>query len=903
MTSIGEEAFYGCDNLVSFEASENNENYVSVDGVLYDKKMETLICYPSCKSDTCFDIPETVTHVKAYAFSGVIAIEKVTLAGDIKFADVSFLRCDNLMEISGLDKQKNRHLMRHVQGCFKEEIAEILITGKADERRDWSGFEDWSGYNNTINENLRDAIALECVNYLKNHKYTKTHLKNLAEYFNHNIEHISAKAFALFYEILISKKADKALELIPINSIARKKEQVSDHDAELLKKFLSEEDSQLQSFEISKGVLVKYFEAEGVTEVVIPDSVKEIGSYAFDECPNIVSVKIPKNVTEISDSTFDKCTSLKEITVDEENENYSSSNGMLLRTYTSWRDDKKHTEIVICPKGITDGVIPAKVTEFSIGKIIHLKNVAVEKSSKYFTAENNVIYSKNKTKLICSLKFNESVVIPDTVKVICDRAFYECQNLESVEIPDSVTEIGESAFARCNRLTEITIPDSVKSMGAGYSFNAPFQGCENLKTVTLPKEMEYLGAVFSECKNLESLELPKGIKTIECCSFEDCEGLKKIVIPDGVEKIGEYAFNGCKSLCEIRIPDSVTDIHSNNFYGCKSLPEENGIYYADKWAVRSVDSVAGQSYSLREGTVGILHGIFGTHDVYFNAKKKFGSVYIPESVKHLTPSTLRIFEEIKVAENNESFISVDGVLFDKDMKTLLMYPMEKRADSYVIPDGVTTISAGAFEYCKNLKKVIIPEGVTTIGGSAFSYTSNLTEIELPYTAKKIGDYAFVNCLYSRAGKSHDHSITLYLCKDEIKIPLILQGNWNMNAEEKRLNNFISATSVDNMEYNFNDLKSSSYKTPLALFTVLTNHDAEFAHEYLRKNIKRIFKELIDTENIPVIYQILPLGYVNEKNIDDLFNYANTNEKTEIKLILMNYKHEHIGQTKKPKLKL
>ena len=188
--------------------------------------------------------------------------------------------------------------------------------------------------------------------------------------------------------------------------------------------------------------------------------------------------------------------------------------------------------------------------------------------------------------------------------------------------------------------------------------------------------------------------------------------------------------------------------------------------------------------------------------------------------------------------------------------------------SFSIPDGVEKIEIRAFMYCKKLKKVIMPEGLTEIGVCSFMYTSNLTEIELPYTVKKIGESAFVNYFYQPWGeKVHDHSIYIYLCKDDIKIPFELLGNWKQNAEENTLNSFFSADSVKRKEYCIEKLKSTNYKIPLALFITLTEPDAVYAKEYVRKNIKKIAVDLIDKENNSAINKLLELGLI--KDIDSL----------------------------------
>lgn len=135
---------------------------------------------------------------------------------------------------------------------------------------------------------------------------------------------------------------------------------------------------------------------------------------------------------------------------------------------------------------------------------------------------------------------------------------------------------------------------------------------------------------------------------------------------------------------------------------------------------------------------------------------------------------------IEVSEENPFFCDIDGVLYSKDMKTLLFYPMARnsveaadkdgnkiKSISYEIPEGVETVRTKAFYKCSDLRsiklpstvkvieekaffrcsftEIILPEALTFIGKDAFSYCSGLTEITIPDEVTEIGEYAFYNC--------------------------------------------------------------------------------------------------------------------------------------------------------------
>ena len=83
--------------------------------------------------------------------------------------------------------------------------------------------------------------------------------------------------------------------------------------------------------------------------------------------------------------------------------------------------------------------------------------------------------------------------------------------------------------------------------------------------------MEIGIGAFSNCKNLETVRLNKGLTRLKKEVFSGCERLKEINIPDTLQSIGEWAFRGCKSLKGLNIPESVTDICAESFLDCPDL--------------------------------------------------------------------------------------------------------------------------------------------------------------------------------------------------------------------------------------------------------------------------------------------------------------------------------------------
>ena len=177
---------------------------------------------------------------------------------------------------------------------------------------------------------------------------------------------------------------------------------------------------------------------------------------------------------------------------------------------------------------------------------------------------------------------DENVVIPDTVTVIGDSAFYDRTDITSVIIPDSVTVIDDSAFEGCTNLTSVTIPDSVTVIG-----DWAFKGCTNLTSVTISDSVASIGnRAFEDCSNLTSVTIPDSVTVIGDWAFSKCKSLKSIIIPDSVMEIGEMAFYQCENLISVNVPYSPTVIGDMSFYKCENLRYVNFPFLYEKSSSR-----------------------------------------------------------------------------------------------------------------------------------------------------------------------------------------------------------------------------------------------------------------------------------------------------------------------------
>lgn len=341
-----------------------------------------------------------------------------------------------------------------------------------------------------------------------------------------------------------------------------------------------------------------------LASVSIPTNVKSIGDYAFCECTSLETVTISAGVESIGGSAFARCTSLKSINVEAGNTNYMSIDGNLytkdgqtLLQYALGKEDelgKKDEEFTI----------PATVTAIQPGAFegaSNLKRLVVSKGIttigddmfKNCKGIESIVLSSTVTKIGASAFEGctslASISLPSDLTVIGENAFKNCTALTQITIPNKVTTIGASAFNNSG-LTSVTVPASVTSLGASAFSdcsslesaniqasitNGPyalFNWCNKLKAVTLPSTLTSIGRdMFRECHLLESVEIPDGVTTLGDCSFYNCKALTSITLPNGLETIGKKAFYFCIALTSITIPDSVTTIGSDAFLDCRLL--------------------------------------------------------------------------------------------------------------------------------------------------------------------------------------------------------------------------------------------------------------------------------------------------------------------------------------------
>ena len=310
-------------------------------------------------------------------------------------------------------------------------------------------------------------------------------------------------------------------------------------------------------FQIDNGVLVKYTEEPGITEVVIPEGVTSIGNGAFYWCESLINIHIPENVTSIGERAFEGCRSLTSIHIPE---------GVTSIGERAFEGCRSLTSIHI-PEGVT-----------SIG----------DSAFFYCTSLTRIVIPEGVTSIgesaFSGCSSLTRIVIPETITRIGAGAFSWCWNLTSIVIPegvnlfslvnpDGLTRIGDRALSGWKSLTNLVIPDGVTNIG-----DSAFESCSSLTSIVIPEGVTSIGdEAFSGCERLTDLVIPQGVTSIGNGVFEYCDSLTSIIIPESVTSIGKKAFYYCRHLTSLVIPKRVTNIGDEAFEGCTSLKEIQNI--------------------------------------------------------------------------------------------------------------------------------------------------------------------------------------------------------------------------------------------------------------------------------------------------------------------------------------
>ncbi len=439
-----------------------------------------------------------------------------------------------------------------------------------------------------------------------------------------------------------------------------------------------------------------------IKKVIIEDGVTNIRDYAFSVFPYIESVVIGSGVKTIDEGAFTECTSLKEIE------------------------------------------IPDSVE--TIG----------DNAFDDCSALKNVTFGSG-------------------IKSIGEEAFRNCTSLTEAILPDSLESIGYwEAFKGCTSLTKVSTGNSLTSI-SWYTFD----GCTSLAEVKIGSGVETIDKWAFRGAAIKQLVIPDNVKVINYGAFIDCSKLETLVLGKGVTSIASQVFSS-KVLKDVYYHGTQEDfekisIASENDSLTKNATihyvtdvgecgenltwviDENGtltIFGSGEMTTYSYfRDVPWYTYASSIKNVVVCEGVTSITQVAFYSYSNLETVTLPDSLKKIEQrafsgtdlkeitlpkgveelgdlvfDSCTALEAINVDEDNILYSSVDGVLFDKNKKTLIQYPRNKTAAAYTVPDSVETIRYSAFNEAGFIKEITITNTVKKIDTSAFAACTALTDV-------------------------------------------------------------------------------------------------------------------------------------------------------------------------------
>lgn len=508
--------------------------------------------------------------------------------------------------------------------------------------------------------------------------------------------------------------------------------------------------------------LVQYNEL--ITEITIPASVKSIEKYAFAENYSLNTVNLPASVENIHPTAFYNTPwanaiydaapygpyyigttlveykgEMPENTVVNVKEGtttiaeHALSNPNLVRV-TLPESLKEIGENAFYGSGVESITIPENVENIGANAFWECSNLK--------TVTWNAIDCKTKGDIFMYGNYNiESFIFGNKVKSIPDKLCQGFENLTQIELPSSIETIGAQAFA-ASGLQSLVIPANVSYIGRGA-----FGVCENLKTLTWnavncridvcaiddgPFEEEYhdMSSSIFFYSPISTVTFSNNVVRIPAYMLNNQDELKSVTLPQSLEHIGAYAFGGTR-LTTISIPSKVSYIGKNAF----------GIY-----SLKSFDvAEANTTYASKSGIL-FTKDLTTIVEIPGNIE---GEINIPAQTTNLIDFQEDLIDSpvsaINVESGNASFTSKDGVLFNKDMSVLHIYPTYKTSIAYEVPAEVVEIDTMAFMGAFYLEELSMSDNVTKIGAIAFAYDYALKSIKLSNALKMIPHFVFMEC--------------------------------------------------------------------------------------------------------------------------------------------------------------
>ncbi len=516
----------------------------------------------------------------------------------------------------------------------------------------------------------------------------------------------------------------------------------------------------------------------------------------FSNCVRLTDVTISPELNDIHEGAFDGCTALTRIVPKGVDASKYEDTFYMPKTLAAIRLRAFRNCSAFKYLTFEDGSQFAILGESSFEGCTHLlgSNVNGQANDTINMPEGVFEIQKAAFKKCNAL---QKIYFLGEVKTIGDNAFEECTSLKEVKMKDTITQIRPSAFLKCSSLEHM--PLSIDGKGFAFSnvkniYSSTFKDCKALQEVYIPEYVENIESeAFSGCTALKRIQWAKDSSLTELGNkaFENCTSLALIssaekasvsTFPDTLEKIGDNCFtksaitnlkigkpaNGSKiflgknmlqgneALTTLDMSETYTDKIPDGF--CQNCTNLKTVYVPDAhMAEVGSQAFSKCSYLHTFGKKSDKAGEFTFPDYMTAIKEKaFEENYCMEVVnfpattdqiwlsmfnihlkglKQEVVDTYTPLKRINVDKNNQNYCSVDGILYSKDMKRIMVRPLYMEGDSFTLPSSVEVVGGYALAANQFLKNVYLqkdlskPSALKTIEEYAFNDDHNLEFVD------------------------------------------------------------------------------------------------------------------------------------------------------------------------------
>ena len=199
-----------------------------------------------------------------------------------------------------------------------------------------------------------------------------------------------------------------------------------------------------------------------------------------------------------------------------------------------------------------------------------------------YMGSDDIVYIPENVKIIGPKAFYDNkkvkeVYLPKDLEIIQKYAFQGCGFLENVHFNNNLREIEKCAFANTG-LKEANLPDTITFLGLGVFADS------SLQSACFPKSLNYVPSAAFIHTSLSEVIIPEYITSIRPSAFKDCPFLKRVILPENLKDLGQdfgdqmssgSVFKNCTALTEITIPKNIKVLYKYTFDGCKKLEQVN----------------------------------------------------------------------------------------------------------------------------------------------------------------------------------------------------------------------------------------------------------------------------------------------------------------------------------------